>query len=153
MALVLRLVERVLMLVQMSPLFTGIQRPDLCPSCLSLVCRSSQDAPEVANKIGKEYGVTAKAYQCDAGDEMSVSDTFATIDKEMGPVTGLVAVSAGRVVIAWRARINSMVTLECRCLCRKAGFGSHLGRLSQGVRCECTRRFQRCQSCGQVGSG
>lgn len=55
--------------------------------------RSSKDAEKVAERIGKEFGVKAKAYQCDVGDENLVTETFKKIDDELGPITGLIAVS------------------------------------------------------------
>lgn len=55
--------------------------------------RSSKDAPEVAKKISQKFGVESRAYQCDVGDEKLVTDTFKKIDDELGPVTGLIAVS------------------------------------------------------------
>lgn len=55
--------------------------------------RSSKDASEVANKISQKFGVESRAYQCDVGDEKLVTDTFKKIDDELGPVTGLIAVS------------------------------------------------------------
>ena len=60
---------------------------------ICLVCRSSKDADEVARKVGEEFGVKTKAYRCDVGDEKLVTETFKRIDDELGPVTGLIAVS------------------------------------------------------------
>ena len=47
----------------------------------------------MAQKISKEFGVEVKAYKCDVGDDALVTETFKRIDKELGPVTGLLAVS------------------------------------------------------------
>lgn len=55
--------------------------------------RSSKDAPEVAKNISQKFDVESRAYQCDVGDENLVTDTFKKIDDELGPVTGLIAVS------------------------------------------------------------
>jgi enoyl-[acyl-carrier-protein] reductase (NADH) len=48
----------------------------------------------MAEDLGKKFGVKAKAYQCDVGDEKHVTETFKKIDDELGPVTGLIAVRA-----------------------------------------------------------
>lgn len=61
---------------------------------IAIIYRSSKDAEEVAAKIGKEFGVKTKAYQCDVGDEKQVDSVFATINEELGPITGLIAVSS-----------------------------------------------------------
>ncbi|KAL6309470.1 NADP-dependent mannitol dehydrogenase [Sparassis latifolia] len=65
---------------------------------IAVIYRSSKDAVEVAKKIGKEYGVECKAYQCDVADAELVTKTFKQINSEMGPVTGLVA-NAGVSVV------------------------------------------------------
>ena len=62
------------------------------------MCRSSKDAPEVAKKIKEEFGVESKAYQCDVGDDKQVIDTLKKVDDELGPVTGLIAVSVDTIV-------------------------------------------------------
>lgn len=59
---------------------------------VAVIYRGSKDAPEVADGIAKQYGVKAKAYQCDVSDADVVTQTFTAIDKEIGPITGLVAV-------------------------------------------------------------
>ena len=60
---------------------------------LTPIFRSSKDADEVAEKVGREFGVKTKAYKCDVGDDKLVTETFKKIDDELGPVTGLIAVS------------------------------------------------------------
>jgi NAD(P)-dependent dehydrogenase (short-subunit alcohol dehydrogenase family) len=75
---------------------------------LILFSRSSKDADEVAAKVAKEFGVRVKvrfvctahmyiltlfeAYKCDVSDTDLVNKTFETIDKELGPITGVVCV-------------------------------------------------------------
>ncbi|TFK52828.1 putative NADP-dependent mannitol dehydrogenase [Heliocybe sulcata] len=58
---------------------------------VAIVYNSSPDASEVADKIEREFRVKAKAYKCDVADSDLVSQTFLKIDKELGPITGLVA--------------------------------------------------------------
>jgi len=48
--------------------------------------------------LGKEFGIKAKAYQCDVSDADLVIKTFETIDNELGPITGLIA-NAGVSVV------------------------------------------------------
>jgi sorbose reductase len=71
----------------------------LCPlppySCEQ---RSSKDANEAADKVAKEHGVKAKAFQCDVADADAVTKVFEHIDAEMGPIAGLVA-NAGVSVV------------------------------------------------------
>ena len=40
----------------------------------------------------------SKAYQCDVGDDKQVIDTLKKVDDELGPVTGLIAVSVDMIV-------------------------------------------------------
>ncbi|KAH7929033.1 NAD(P)-binding protein [Leucogyrophana mollusca] len=65
---------------------------------VAIIYRSSKDAPDVAQKLSKEFNVDVKAYQCDVSDADGTNKTFNKIDKEMGPVTGLVA-NAGVSVV------------------------------------------------------
>ncbi|KZV71201.1 NADP-dependent mannitol dehydrogenase [Peniophora sp. CONT] len=65
---------------------------------VAVIYRGSKDAPEVAEGIAKQYGVKAKAYQCDVSDADAVTKTFSAVDKEIGPITGLVA-NAGVSVV------------------------------------------------------
>ncbi|KDQ56592.1 hypothetical protein JAAARDRAFT_295818 [Jaapia argillacea MUCL 33604] len=58
---------------------------------VAIIYRSSKDAEEVAQKIGKDYGVKTKAYQCDVSDTETVNNTFKKIDDELGPITGVIA--------------------------------------------------------------
>ncbi|KNZ73724.1 NADP-dependent mannitol dehydrogenase [Termitomyces sp. J132] len=52
---------------------------------------SSKDAQEVTEKVAKEFGVNAKAYQCDVTDTDTVNTIFSKINEDMGPITGLIA--------------------------------------------------------------
>ncbi|KAJ8596859.1 NAD(P)-binding protein [Rhizopogon salebrosus TDB-379] len=65
---------------------------------IAIIYRSSKDAPEVAEKLSKEFSVRVKAYQCDVSDAEKTTETFSVIDKELGPVTGLIA-NAGISVV------------------------------------------------------
>lgn len=59
-----------------------------------MVYRSSPAAPEAAEKLSKEFGIIAKAYQADVGDLKVVRQVFSQIVKEFGGlVHGVVAVS------------------------------------------------------------
>ncbi|TFK31612.1 NADP-dependent mannitol dehydrogenase [Crucibulum laeve] len=58
---------------------------------VAVIYRSSKDAPEVTARVAKEYGVKTKAYQCDVSDTKQVKEIFRQIDKEMGPISGLIA--------------------------------------------------------------
>ncbi|KAG2130157.1 uncharacterized protein EDB93DRAFT_1108510 [Suillus bovinus] len=65
---------------------------------VAIIYRSSKDAHEVAEKLGKEFGVKVKAYRCDVSDADKTNETFSLIDKDLGPVTGLIA-NAGVSVV------------------------------------------------------
>jgi len=65
---------------------------------VAIIYRSSKDAEEVAERIGKLYGVKTKAYKCDVVDEELVTEAFKRIDDELGPITGLIA-NAGVSVV------------------------------------------------------
>ncbi|TFK28243.1 NADP-dependent mannitol dehydrogenase [Coprinopsis marcescibilis] len=65
---------------------------------IAVLYRSSPDAEEVVAKIGKQFGVNAKAYKCDVSDTKCINDTISKIDKELGPITGLIA-NAGVSVV------------------------------------------------------
>jgi len=58
---------------------------------VAIIYRSSKDADEVAEKLGKQFDVKTKAYQCDVGNDKQVTETFKKIDDELGPVTGVIA--------------------------------------------------------------
>lgn len=65
---------------------------------VAIIYRSSKDAHDVAEKLGKEFGVQVKAYQCDVSDAEQTTETFSLIYKDLGPVTGLIA-NAGVSVV------------------------------------------------------
>ncbi|KAF9564025.1 NAD(P)-binding protein [Agrocybe pediades] len=65
---------------------------------VAVIYRSSKDAVEVTEKVGKEFGVKAKAYQCDVSDTNAVNETFKKIDEELGPIAGVIA-NAGVSVV------------------------------------------------------
>jgi len=65
---------------------------------VAIIYRSSTDADDVASKLGKEFGVLSKAYKCDVADANLVVNTLEKIDKELGPITGLIA-NAGVSVV------------------------------------------------------
>ncbi|WRT65594.1 uncharacterized protein IL334_002539 [Kwoniella shivajii] len=57
---------------------------------VAIIYRSSQDAPEVAKKIGEKYEVHCEAYQADVADQAAISELFKKIYKDVGPVAGVV---------------------------------------------------------------
>ncbi|EGO01343.1 hypothetical protein SERLA73DRAFT_72290 [Serpula lacrymans var. lacrymans S7.3] len=73
---------------------------------VAIIYRSSKDAPEIAEKLSKEFDVKIKAYQCNVSDAEKTTETFSTIDKELGPVTGLIA-NAGVSVVKPALELNS----------------------------------------------
>lgn len=58
---------------------------------VAIIYRSSKDAPEVAEKLSKEFNVKSKAYKCDVSDTDLVNKTLKQIDDELGPISGLIA--------------------------------------------------------------
>ncbi|KJA21367.1 hypothetical protein HYPSUDRAFT_140766 [Hypholoma sublateritium FD-334 SS-4] len=65
---------------------------------VAVIYRSSKDAEEVTEKVGKEFGVKTKAYRCDVSNTVLVNETFKKINNEMGPISGLIA-NAGISVV------------------------------------------------------
>jgi len=65
---------------------------------VAVIYRSSSNAEEVTERVGKEFGVKTKAYKCDVSDTDSVNKTMKQIDEELGPITGLIA-NAGVSVV------------------------------------------------------
>ncbi|KAF8625849.1 hypothetical protein AX17_006745 [Amanita inopinata Kibby_2008] len=65
---------------------------------VAVIYRASKDAEEVTRKIGEEFGVKTKAYKCDVSDADLVNKTMKDIDRELGPLTGLIA-NAGVSVV------------------------------------------------------
>jgi len=73
---------------------------------VAIIYRSSKDADQVAEKLGKEFGVKIKAYKCDVSDADLVVKTLEKIDNELGPITGLVA-NAGVSVVKPALDLNA----------------------------------------------
>jgi len=65
---------------------------------VAIIYRSSKDADQVADKLGKEFGIKTKAYKCDVSDANLVVKTLEKIDNELGPITGVIA-NAGVSVV------------------------------------------------------
>jgi len=65
---------------------------------VAIIYRSSPEAPQVAERLAKEFGVTVKAYQADVSDLKRVHATFAQIDNELGTIAGVVA-NAGVAIV------------------------------------------------------
>ncbi|KIJ43893.1 hypothetical protein M422DRAFT_67810 [Sphaerobolus stellatus SS14] len=72
---------------------------------IAIIYRGSKDAVEIAEKIGKEFNVKTKAYQCDVSKQEQVDSTFKKIWDEMGPVGGLIA-NAGVSVVKDAVDLN-----------------------------------------------
>ncbi|KAG1805454.1 NADP-dependent mannitol dehydrogenase [Suillus subaureus] len=60
-------------------------------SRVAIVYRSNPDAPKVAKELQEQYKVKVQAYKCDVTNAEQTVETFARIDKDLGPVSGLVA--------------------------------------------------------------
>ncbi|KAG2130160.1 NADP-dependent mannitol dehydrogenase [Suillus bovinus] len=65
---------------------------------VAIIYRSHKDAPKVAEDLKKKYGVEVRAYKCDVTNAKQTVEMFEYINKELGPVTGLVA-NAGVSVV------------------------------------------------------
>ncbi|EFI27564.1 NADP-dependent mannitol dehydrogenase [Coprinopsis cinerea okayama7 len=65
---------------------------------IAVIYRSAPDAEKVVEEIGKKYNVKAKAYKCDVSNTALTDETMQKIDKELGPITGLIA-NAGVSVV------------------------------------------------------
>nr|1H5Q_A Chain A, NADP-DEPENDENT MANNITOL DEHYDROGENASE [Agaricus bisporus]1H5Q_B Chain B, NADP-DEPENDENT MANNITOL DEHYDROGENASE [Agaricus bisporus]1H5Q_C Chain C, NADP-DEPENDENT MANNITOL DEHYDROGENASE [Agaricus bisporus]1H5Q_D Chain D, NADP-DEPENDENT MANNITOL DEHYDROGENASE [Agaricus bisporus]1H5Q_E Chain E, NADP-DEPENDENT MANNITOL DEHYDROGENASE [Agaricus bisporus]1H5Q_F Chain F, NADP-DEPENDENT MANNITOL DEHYDROGENASE [Agaricus bisporus]1H5Q_G Chain G, NADP-DEPENDENT MANNITOL DEHYDROGENASE [Agaricus len=65
---------------------------------VAVIYRSAADAVEVTEKVGKEFGVKTKAYQCDVSNTDIVTKTIQQIDADLGPISGLIA-NAGVSVV------------------------------------------------------
>ncbi|WWC87779.1 uncharacterized protein L201_002671 [Kwoniella dendrophila CBS 6074] len=57
---------------------------------VAIIYRKSEDAPEVAKKIGEKYGVHCEAYQADVSDQKAITDLFQKIYFDVGPIGGVV---------------------------------------------------------------
>ncbi|KAF8505028.1 NADP-dependent mannitol dehydrogenase [Hysterangium stoloniferum] len=65
---------------------------------VAIIYRTSKDAPSVAEKLAKEFGVTVKAYQADVSDLKRVREIFSQIDQDFGTIHGVVA-NAGVAIV------------------------------------------------------
>ncbi|KAG1797376.1 uncharacterized protein HD556DRAFT_1356304 [Suillus plorans] len=65
---------------------------------VAIIYKSNKDAPKVAEDLEKEFGVKVRAYKCDVTNAKQTVEMFEFIDKELGPVTGLIA-NAGVSVV------------------------------------------------------
>ncbi|KAG1778887.1 NADP-dependent mannitol dehydrogenase [Suillus placidus] len=65
---------------------------------VAIIYKSNKDASKVAEDLRNEFKVDVRAYKCDVIDPKQTTETFALIDKQMGPVTGLIA-NAGVSVV------------------------------------------------------
>ncbi|EDR02752.1 uncharacterized protein LACBIDRAFT_332018 [Laccaria bicolor S238N-H82] len=51
---------------------------------VAIIYRSSKDAPEIAEKLSKEFNVKVKAYKCDVSDTDLVNKTLKLVYEELG---------------------------------------------------------------------
>ncbi|KAK2462556.1 hypothetical protein APHAL10511_005526 [Amanita phalloides] len=65
---------------------------------VAVIYRSSKNAEEVTKEIGERFGVKTKAYKCDVSNPELTNETMREIDRELGPITGLIA-NAGVSVV------------------------------------------------------
>ncbi|KAF8333335.1 NADP-dependent mannitol dehydrogenase MtDH [Amanita rubescens] len=65
---------------------------------VAVIYRASKDAEEVTRKLGERFGVKTKAYKCDVSNTELIDKTMQDIDRELGPITGLIA-NAGVSVV------------------------------------------------------
>lgn len=73
-----------------------------------MIYKSAADAPQVVEKLGKTYGVKAKAYQCDVSTN-EIEGTFTKIVAEFGEISGLIAVCLSRS----HSRPSLIMSIEC----------------------------------------
>ena len=59
----------------------------------AIIYNSATDAHEVAAALAKQYDAKVKAYQCNVGDNAKLKATFKEIEKDLGHIVGVVAVS------------------------------------------------------------
>jgi hypothetical protein len=89
-------------------------------SAKSLVCESRfVECLHVNVSLSRRYYLRTQAYQCDVSDAEKTTETFSVIDKELGPVTGLIAVR-GTVLRHVASPKQDFDNTECRHLCREA---------------------------------
>ncbi|GAA5882532.1 hypothetical protein JCM3774_005189 [Rhodotorula dairenensis] len=65
---------------------------------VAIVYNSAKDAHDVAKRLSEKWGTEIKAYQANVGESDKIRAVFAQVEKEMGPVTGVVANSGISVV-------------------------------------------------------
>ncbi|KAG2051767.1 NADP-dependent mannitol dehydrogenase [Suillus hirtellus] len=65
---------------------------------VAIIYKSNKDAPKVAEDLEKQFSVKVRAYKCDVTNAKQTVEMFEFIDKELGPVTGLIA-NAGVSVV------------------------------------------------------
>ena len=58
---------------------------------VAVVYHSSEEAPEVAEKIAEEFNVKTKAYKVDTSDAKAMHELVHSVYADLGPVGGLVA--------------------------------------------------------------
>ncbi|GJJ16007.1 hypothetical protein Clacol_010286 [Clathrus columnatus] len=66
---------------------------------VAIIYRSSPTAPEAAEKLSKEFGVTAKAYQADVSDLKQVREAFAQVVKDFGGLIHGIVANAGVAIV------------------------------------------------------
>ena len=104
----------------------------------------------MTEKVAEEFKIKAKvaymrpcssfmliwsrqAYKCDVSDTDLVNETFKTINKELGPISGLIAVSTTSSPSQVVDFEGTLFTSECWGFSGKAGPRAHPRRLSKGL--------------------
>lgn len=79
---------------------------------MNMACKSRFVKCLVVDLLAYPPCLCTQAYQCDVSDAEQTAETFSLIDKDLGPVTGLIAVSGsffGPVIsskrLAWYRRM------------------------------------------------
>lgn len=63
-----------------------------------MIYNSAKDADEVADRLSKKWNLQIKAYQANVGETDKIRSVFDRVEKEMGPITGVVCNSGISVV-------------------------------------------------------
>lgn len=64
----------------------------------AMVYNSAKDAHDVAKRLSEKWGTEIKAYQANVGESDKIRAVFTQVEKEMGPIHGVVANSGISVV-------------------------------------------------------
>lgn len=68
------------------------------PAPSAMIYNSAKDAHDVAKRLSEKWGTEIKAYQANVGESDKIRAVFTQVEKEMGPIHGVVANSGISVV-------------------------------------------------------